>query len=216
MKTVHVWFGLLFALPCLLQGQAQVAGGSELPYIDHQPVKTANAPEQPGANIRSAKRPAYFSGAEASLKLMVDVSVEDDVLAAYQAISAARARIQSDRSCQRFFHAEGEQVLERTRFTMQYLRVRTIAAQVEGSVVVLNRDPNGPFLKPEAFAGMTDFTEIRAFFILHGLAHELSRHTRYLVDHTSSPVANALRTKLNNALLLQNCYRTSHAMVAAR
>lgn len=100
---------------------------------------------------------------------------------------------------------------------MQYPPVPTIAAQVDGNVVLLNRSPNGPFMKPpEGFAGLTDQTEIRAFYILHELAHELSRYTKYVIDHGASAPWSAVRVRMNNELLIQNCYKSSRSLVAAR
>jgi hypothetical protein len=100
------------------------------------------------------------------------------------AIAPAKGRIRSNPNCQKFFRSEGEQALKNTRFTLQYLPIPRIAAQVQGEVVLLNRTPSGVFMTPPRdFMGLTDPTEIRAFYILHELApvgavHRICKRSR--------------------------------------
>jgi len=80
---------------------------------------------------------------------------------------------------------------------------------VSGSVVLINRAPNGAFMRPpQRLMKLTDPTEIRAFYILHELAHELCRYTQYVEDHKASATMSEVRTNLNNELLFENCYKT--------
>jgi hypothetical protein len=135
------------------------------------------------------------------------VTRDYEVLAVYEAIAAAKARIHSSRKCQNFFHNEGIETIDHTRYSLQYLSSESRAAQVEGNTVLLNRSASGAFMKPPlGLAGLKEPIDIRAFYILHELGHELSRFTRFLEDHSVSVSMNQVRHKRNNELLLKNCY----------
>lgn len=150
---------------------------------------------------------AYFSGAQALRGERAVKASDAELKAAYDAIAAAKARIESNRKCQKFFHSEGTEKISQTLYTVQDLRASSIAAQVEGNTVALNRNPSAVFMKPpQDFAGLKEPGEIRAFYILHELAHELSKFTGFVNDHMASARDNAVRHQRNNQLLIQNCY----------
>jgi hypothetical protein len=217
MKTALVLGIVPIALSCLLQGQVHVAGKSETSYVADRSVWKSDSRKQPAVNNEYNKPAALFFGNEPDTSLTAAAKSDDGVVAAQQAIAAARERIRSNPTCQKFFHDQGEQVLEQTRFTMQYLTIPNIAAQVEGNVVLLNRNPNGAFMKPKQhIMGLTDPTEIRGFYVLHELAHELCRYTRYISDHQASAHENEFRTRLNNELLFLNCYNAKRSVAGAR
>ena len=217
MKRAELLWVLPLALALLSVAQAQLAGNLEVPYFNAATALNSDVPKPPVAKGGRTQAAALFSGAEVGPKLANSAGLDDDVLAAYRAIESAMARIHASPKCQKFFHNEGEQKLANTLYSLQYLKVPSIAAQVDGMVVLLNRSPNGMFMKPpEALAGLTGPAQIREFFILHELAHELSRFTRYLVDHTASSRANAFRIQLNNELLFANCYMDSRSLTAQR
>jgi len=217
MKSKLVLWILPVALICLAHGQNQVANNLENSYVAEHPASIAASPEPASPKNGNTPPAALFSGADVPPALASGAGLDDGVLVAYAAILAAKARIHSNRNCQKFFHSEGEQALENTHFTLQYLPIPRIAAQVEGQVVLLNRTPSGAFMTPpQDLMGLTDPTEIRAFYILHELAHELKRYTGYLKDHYPSADISEYHTRLNNELLFQNCYRNAHPMVAAR
>jgi len=108
------------ALASVLQMHAQLTANLETSHIKDGAATEAGAPEQPPATPAVSRSAAYFLGTDASPSLTNGIALDDARLAAYQAI-AAKARIQSNPSCQSFFHYEGERVLENTRFSMQYL-----------------------------------------------------------------------------------------------
>lgn len=216
MKAAKFLWIVPIALSCLLQGQVQVAGKSETSYVGEHFAWNTENPEQAAVKDGSIHR-AFFLGAESGTSSTASDQFDEGVLVAHQAIAAARERIRSNPTCQKFFHDEGELALDNTRFTTQYLQIPDIAAQVEGNVVLLNRNPNGVFMKPrQGFMRLTDPTEIRGFYILHELAHELCRYTRYIPDHHASPHENELRTRLNNELLFLSCYNSKRSVASAR
>jgi hypothetical protein len=217
MKADKVLWIVPLALSYLLQAQVQVAGKSEISYGADRPARKSDSHEQPAANNERNHPAALFFGTEPDTTLTVAEKFDDSVLVAHQAIAAAMDRIRSNATCQRFFNNEGEQALGQTRFTIQYLSIPNIAAQVEGNVVLLNRNPNGAFMKPrQRIMGLTDPTEIRGFYVLHELAHELCRYTRYIPDHQASAHENEFRTRLNNELLFLNCYKAKRSVAGAR
>jgi len=209
---------LVCILPLVLLSvaQGQLAGSLEGTYLKETKVLNSDVPEPRVAEDRRTQAAALFSGAEVGPKLAMGAGFDDDVLAAYRAIESAMARIHASPKCQKFFNDEGERKLANTRYTLQYLLVPSIAAQVDGTVVLLNRSPNGMFMKPQSVAGLTDPAQIREFFILHELGHELSGFTRFLVDHTASSRISSFRTRLNNDLLFANCYMDSRSFIAQR
>jgi hypothetical protein len=124
-----------------------------------------------------------------------------------QAIAAAKARINASKKCQRFFDDRGLETISQTIYSLQELGPGSVAAYVEGNRVFLNLNPNGAFMNPPAgLAGMQSAEEIRGFYILHELAHELSRATKFLVDHSASQSMNKFRHDNNDDLLKMNCY----------
>ena len=217
MKGARLLWMMPLMLASALNGQVEPAEKFEGSYLNDATASKPVAAERPSAKDGGLQLPALFNVAEVDAKMAVGAPMDDAAMAAFQAIAAARARIQSNANCHRFFHGEGERALETTRFSLQYLPNPRIAAQVDGNVVLLNRSPNSAFMTPlPGSLGMTDPTEIRAFYILHELAHELSRYTSFIKDHTASARGNEFRTRLNNQLLLESCYQQSHPMVAAR
>lgn len=217
MKAGKLLWIVPLALSCTLLGQVQVAGKSENAYPAGRSVWKSDSGEQAAANNGNNQPAALFLGADAGTSLRASDQFDDSILAAHLAIADARDRIRSNPRCQKFFHDEGELALDNTRFSTQYLQIPEIAAQVEGSVVLLNRNPNGAFMKPrQGFMGLKDPTEIRGFYILHELAHELCRHTRYIPDHNASAHDNRFRSRLNNELLFLNCYSARRSMARAR
>ena len=216
MKGARILWIVPLGLSSLLQSQVQVAANSRI-YQVGCPAVSSELVKRAIATTASTSPAAFFPGSEVASKLAAGGAIDDGRLAAYQAISAARARIQSNGACRKFFHGEGEQVLDKTRFTLQYLEIPDIAAQVDGSVVLLNRSSNSLFMKPPpSFMGLEDPREIRAFYILHELAHELCRYTRYVTDHSASAETSKFRTLMNNELLFQNCYKNPRPVIAAR
>jgi hypothetical protein len=217
MKAAKVLWIVPIVLSCLLQGQVQVAGESETSYVADRSARKSDVPEQLRADTASVHPVALFLGSEVNPQAATAAATDNALPLAHQAIAAARERIRSNPTCQKFFHGEGEQVLEQTRFTMQYLKIPNIAAQVEGNVVLLNRNPNGAFMKPgHHVMGLTDPAEIRGFYVLHELAHELCQYTRYISDHQASAHENEFRTRMNNELLFLNCYNAKRSVTGGR
>jgi len=205
MKAKKTLWILLVALSCFTQSPALRAGKKEITNIgDHSASKGDAKPKPDGHDTISR---AFFTGAEADLMLRSNTAADDPLLAASQAIAAARARIQSSRKCQKFFHDEGVNKLDRTFYTLQFIPNNNIAAEVEDDTVVLNRGAESAFMKPPlGFAGQKSAVEIRAFYILHELGHELSQFTKFTVDHSVAKADNQSRHQRNDELLLQNCY----------
>ncbi|HEX7286065.1 MAG TPA: hypothetical protein VF532_07770 [Candidatus Angelobacter sp.] len=142
-----------------------------------------------------ASRPAVSSA----------VAVYPPVIA--QAIAAAQSRIKAGKKCRRFFDDRGLETMGLTIYSLQELGPGSVAAYVEGNRVFLNLNPKGAFMSPPTgFAGMQSAEEIRGFYILHELAHELSRATKFQVDHSASQSMNKFRHDNNDDLLKMNCY----------
>lgn len=209
MKCAKVlWMSML--LSGLLLGKLMIAESVK----DHHPKKLAASTSDDSEHffpaLASNPPSAFFSGAQAVSRLAAGNQNDGDLLAAYQAIAAAEARIRGNAGCQKFFHGQGEQALESTRFTLQYVQSLSLAAQIVDASVLVNRNPSGRFMKPPPdFEGLKNPIEIRAFYVLHELAHELSGYTRYVKDHFALARQNEVRTKMNNDLLSESCYRNS-------
>lgn len=178
----------------------------------------ANQPRD-GSQVRSdvpvggggLVRSAFFSGAEALSAEALPASSDEGLRLVYEAIAVARARIRSSRKCQTFFHNEGLQKIDETRYSLQVLGPGPVAAQVDGNWVMLNRNAQGRFMHPApGFNGLPDAAQIRGFYILHELAHELRRYTRFMRDKTALARENKVRQSRNNELLLMNCYQTGN------
>jgi hypothetical protein len=156
--------------------------------------------------------PVLLATQQTNSQALPQIIAKDSKLTAYslvvvQAIAAAKSRINASRKCQRFFNEQGIGTIEGTQYSLQDLGPGSLAASVDGEIVFLNVNRKGAFMDPPAdFAGLQTADEIRAFYILHELGHELSSFTKFVQDHSASKAVNRFRHDINNDLLKNNCY----------
>jgi hypothetical protein len=124
-----------------------------------------------------------------------------------QAIAAAKARIESSKKCRRFFNYQGAEVIDHTGYYALDLGPGTVAAAKLGENIAVNINPRGAFMHPpEEFAGLHAAEDVRGFFILHELGHQLSQTTKFDWDHSEIKSLNDFRHDLNDRRLRRNCY----------
>jgi hypothetical protein len=124
-----------------------------------------------------------------------------------QAVAAAKARTESSKKCRRFFNYQGVEAIDQTSYFAQDLGTGTVAAARVGQNVAVNINPRGAFMHPPAeFVGLHAAEDIRGFFILHELGHQLSQATKFVWDHSELKSLNDLRHDLNDGRLRRNCY----------
>jgi hypothetical protein len=164
----------------------------------------------PGALFRSPGFRVLNSGGTATGQerpLLASSSSISFAPVVLQAIAAAQARINASKKCQRFFNNQGIEMMEQTHYSLQDLGPGSVAAMVDGDSVFLNLNAKGAFMNPPAdFAGVQTVEEIRGFYVLHELGHELSRVTKFVMDRSASKSVNKFRHDSNNDLLRANCY----------
>jgi len=159
-----------------------------------------------GAKSEKAQRAAAKAEQPASSSRAGATAVSQHPLIA-KAIAAAKARIESSKKCRRFFNYQGVEVIDHTGYYALDLGPGTVAAAKVGENIAVNINPKGAFMHPPAeFAGMHAAEDVRGFFILHELGHQLSQTTKFEWDHSEIKSLNDFRHDLNNGRLLRNCY----------
>jgi hypothetical protein len=189
-----------------MQAQVGIAANPESPASKTQEQSQVRSADFRAGSAGLARR-AFFSGAEALSAEGSTASSDETLRLVYEAIAVARARIRSSRKCQTFFHNEGVQKIDETHYSLQDLGPGPVAAQVEENWVMLNLNAQGSFMRPPRdYKGLPDAAQVRGFYILHELAHELSAYTHFMSDHSVFVRENISRHARNNELLLMSCY----------
>jgi len=196
----------VLGLALVVASQAQSRYDQHAKPGEAQPMQIDASPEKDGSKSGQAQRAAAKAEQPPNTSGDSSTAVSQHPLIA-QAIAAAKARIESSKKCRRFFNYQGVEAIDQTSYFAQDLGTGTVAAARVGQNVAVNINPRGAFMHPPAeFAGLHAAEDVRGFFILHELGHQLSQTTKFVWDHSEIKSLNDSRHDLNDGRLRRNCY----------